>query len=77
MRYFYRSPVGIFYIVPNRDGRWTLGVVDDVKLGSYHSPYAAAGDVYAQATGYDAWDMLPVEKLLYAPTDLGEWDRLP
>lgn len=51
LRYVFCSPVGTFWIEPRHDGRWTLGV-NDMALGSYHSPESAADDVACQATGH-------------------------
>ena len=71
--FFYRSPVGVFWIrpQPNSGGRFWLGI-DDERLGSYHSPRAAADDVYCQATGWSEWDLL---RRPNAPTDITEWER--
>ena len=69
MYWTYRSNVGTFWIKPDGRGRFTLGLNSDA-LGSYHSAYAAADDVYMCATGYFEWD----RKLsVMEPTDLGEW----
>ncbi len=75
MKYTYRTRVGTFCIrpQPNSPGRWWLCIGDDA-LGSYHSPEAAADDVYTQSTGHFEWDSLPpVED----PTDLSEWTPIP
>jgi hypothetical protein len=73
MVYYYRSRVGTFWIRPqsSNPGRVQLGVGDEI-LGSYHSPQAAADDVYTQHTGFDAWDSLPS---VTEPTDLSEWQK--
>jgi hypothetical protein len=73
MRYIYRSRVGVFYIMPDGEGRWWLGV-DGERLGSFHSPQAAADDMSGQHTGYHPWDSLPK---ISEPTDLSEWEKLP
>jgi len=71
--YFFRSPVGLFWIrpQPNSGGRFWLGI-DDERLGSYHSLRAAADDVYSQATGFYRWDSLRRPDV---PIDLTEWER--
>ncbi len=69
--WLYKTFTGTFYIRKQPDKRWGLWV-DDELLGSYHSPGAAADDVYTQRTGYHAWDSLsPVSK----PCDLSEWEQ--
>jgi hypothetical protein len=71
MTYIYRSRVGVFFIVPNNQGGWWLGV-DDERLGHFLSPQAAADAVYMQATGHYDWDCFPS---VSGPTDLSEWER--
>jgi hypothetical protein len=73
MVYYYRSSVGTFWIrpEPGSPSQVQLGVGDEV-LGCYHSPEAAADDVYTQHTGYYAWDSLPS---VTDPTDLSEWQK--
>jgi len=63
----------MFWIAPQPDGsgRYWLGI-DDKVLGSYHSPIAAADDVYCQATGWYKWDSL---EPITSPTDLSEWTK--
>ncbi|AHG92873.1 hypothetical protein J421_5356 (plasmid) [Gemmatirosa kalamazoonensis] len=72
----YRTPVGVFWIrpQPNSDGRWWLGVGDEMPLGSYHSPEAAASDMGDQVTGWSDWDLL---RGAQAPRDLSEWTPGP
>jgi len=73
--FHYRTRVGTFWIAqqPGGRGRFLLGIGDEA-LGSYHSPAAAADDVYCQATGCYEWDALgPVT----SPTDLSEWRKGP
>lgn len=69
MWYHYRSDVGTFWIGPDGSGRFRLGI-DDERLGSYHSPKAAADDVYSQSTGCSEWDSLLATS---EPSDLSEW----
>lgn len=68
--YCYKSPIGVFIIKPQPDGRWGLWFGDDL-LGSYHSEIAAADDVYTQATGNYQWDS---SSWLDVPTDIHEWE---
>jgi len=72
MIFAYRSPFGVFVIRPHQ-GRWGLWCEDEL-YGSYHSPQAAADDVYMQATGHDEWDMKSPDGT--EPTDLSEWERI-
>jgi hypothetical protein len=68
----YQTPVGTFWIRP-RGRVFVLGIGDE-DLGSYHSPQAAADDVFTRVTGYDPWDssdVLDGEE----PTDLSEWSH--
>ena len=72
--YEYRTRKGPVRIVPNDRGRWDI-VFEDEKLGSYHSPRAAASDASAGATflpssGVEFYD-------LDIPEDLPEWDQRP
>lgn len=71
MTFYYRSHVGMMKIVPLRDGRWAL-CINDEALGSYHSPDAAADDVYTQNTGHFGWDSGPIPM---TPLDLSDWER--
>lgn len=70
MQYWtYQTSVGTFWIKPNKNNRFTLGVNDEA-LGSYHSPHQAADDVFMCATGYWKWDN---QLTVNDPTDLSEW----
>lgn len=69
--WFYKSKVGTFKIIPGSNGRYLLYIGDE-NLGSYHSPDAAADDVYMCATGHYPWDK---QLTVTSPTDLGEWQR--
>lgn len=74
--YHKHTAVGTFWIRPHDFGRWGLFIEKDGEtelLGSYHSPEAAADDVYTQHTGWDTWD-IPIRH--DAPVDLGEWEAL-
>jgi len=68
--YQYRSPLGVFIIKSQANGRWGLWLNDEL-LGSYHSSVAAADDVFMQATGDYDWDTL---NDIDIPTDVYEWD---
>ena len=68
--YRYRSPIGHFRVEPQDDGRWALWFKEEI-LGSYHSPVAAADDVYTQSTGDYDWDSLRGADI---PTDIYEWE---
>ncbi|KAF0112175.1 MAG: hypothetical protein FD149_2475 [Rhodospirillaceae bacterium] len=63
-----RTSVGLFWIAPDRDHRYTLGL-DDETLGNYHSPGKAGDDVFLHATGHSPWD----ESSFSAPEDISEW----
>jgi hypothetical protein len=54
-RWQYSSKHGVFTIYPTPNGRYTLSL-DNEALGFYHSPGAAADDVYMGATGAYEWD---------------------
>lgn len=71
--FIYKSPVGTFWIKPNDDGRFVLGI-DQETLGFYHSAVSAADDVYVHVTGYYPWDKLD-GKIHDAPTDIYEWQE--
>ena len=70
--FYYNSPVGTFWIKPRPDGRFALEINNDI-LGFYHSPVAAADDVYVHVTGYYPWDSL--DGTVDGPTDIHEWNR--
>ena len=64
-------------IIPTR-GRWGLFSRehgDWVLRGVYRTPQLAAGDVYCQATGDDAWDRLPYSVIPSEIEDISEWER--
>lgn len=68
----YQSKKGVFWIKKNPDGRYALGVESEC-LGNYHSPQAAADDVFCCVTGYAPWDD---QGTVDQPTDLGEWEKV-
>lgn len=70
--YFYKSPVGVFWIRPTTDRRFVLGFGHEI-IGVYYTPVAAADDVYVHVTGCTEWDML--DGKVDGPTDLSEWDK--
>jgi len=69
----YESPIGTIYIKRVGTGYGIIFEDGNFCCGGYTSPDAAAGDVYAKATGYDGWDLsdVPFEDI---PTDLAEWE---
>ena len=69
----YQTSKGKFWIKPQGNGRFLLGI-DDEGLGSYITPKQAADDVYCCATGYYPWDALMI---VDQPADLSEWNYLP
>jgi hypothetical protein len=69
MHWIYKSNVGTFWIKPDHNNRFILGINDDA-LGSYLNPIQAADDVYMCATGYWEWDK---QLTVNCPTDLSEW----
>lgn len=72
--YIFRSNIGVFRIGvdPYNSGRLVLTLGDE-RLGYYHSPMAAADDVYVHCTGCYGWDCL--DGKVDAPRDLSEWER--
>lgn len=71
MYWTYKTNVGTFWIKPNRNNMFTLGI-DDEALGSFSTPENAASDVYSCATGYWPWDK---RLITIHPEDLSEWHR--
>jgi hypothetical protein len=72
MVWVYKSKRGSFSIRRLQNGRFGLYVGDEM-LGSYHTPEAAADDVFMCVTGHDPWDnQLTVDY----PADLGDWQQL-
>lgn len=54
--WYYRSPIGMMKIFRTNSGRFILEISDE--RFSYHSPQAAASDVYNHVTGCYEWDSL-------------------
>jgi len=67
----YRARIGTLTIKPLDDGRYGL-FYDDELWGSWHSPWAAADEVYTHSSGCTDWDMSDED----GPTDLSEWMRV-
>ena len=69
--YFYRSPLGVFWIRPltGRVGRYQLGI-ENLPLHAHYNPYDAAEAVHRKETGYSVWDGRADIK---PPSDLTEW----
>lgn len=71
--WLYNSPVGLMRIFFNSSERYSLEI-DGTVYGFYHSPIAAADDVYTHSTGCDSWDLLD-GNIQDVPTDLYEWEH--
>ena len=69
----YHSPIGDFQIRQLSNGRYGLYFAD-ILWGSWHSPEAAADDVYMHETSCYDWDRLD-GKLNQVPSNLSEWER--
>lgn len=74
--YVLHTPVGTFWIAPQRDrpGFLELGI-GTAALGWYHSAEAAAEDVATRTTGCRQWDAS--RRRATDPRDLMDWVRLP
>ena len=70
--YEYKSKIARMSIRPGENGKWALWI-EDCIYGPYHSPEAAADDVYMQATGHYEWD---TQNEITEPCDLSEWTRI-
>ena len=70
--YRYKSKVGTFTIRTTTNG-YGLFFNGDL-LGVYHSPVAAADEVFTHTTGEDSWDEL--DGNVNPPTDLSEWESI-
>lgn len=68
----YNSSVGIMKIYLSSNQRYILEICDEI-YGSYHSPQAAADDVYNHATGCYEWDSLDC-CVPDVPSGLSEWE---
>ena len=75
MVFVYKSPIGLMKIFLDSNQRYALAIGDTV-YGHYHSPVAAADDVYCFATGCYEWDKLQTKMMLDVPTDIHEWQRI-
>lgn len=72
MQYAWSTPIGTWWIRRRQsDDRWEIWWKDNC-FGSYHSPAAAASDVYAKATGNSEWDM---QQRFSAPEAIRDWHR--
>lgn len=71
MHFLYQTASGTFWIKhdPGDPEKFLLGF-DDITLGKYDTPEAAARDVYTQQTGWDRWDTLME---VSGPEDLSQW----
>jgi hypothetical protein len=71
MYYEFQTSVGMFRIEPDPDDSTkVLLSIDNVSLGKYDSPAAAAAAVFGQNTGWERWDLL---RQISGPRDLSEW----
>ena len=75
MEYYWRSPVGMFWIrpMPGNTGRYCLGNDVNGPLGAYDSPEAAADDFAGGHSGAFDWDQIAHTRT--APRELSEWRR--
>ena len=73
MWYHFKTKIGTFWICPepHRPGLFRLNI-DDVRLGDYTSPAAAANDACIQVTGWSERGLLESVKV---PCDISEWTR--
>lgn len=71
MRYIYESPIGTFWIQPDKK-MWALGL-DGECLGHYKIPEQAVDDVAMHVTGWYAWDGR--DRSENEPKELSEWER--
>jgi hypothetical protein len=69
MHWTFNTHVGTFWIKPNQNKRFTLGIDYD-SLGSYSSPEMAADDVFECETGFWPWDK---QLTVLHPDCLHEW----
>ncbi len=70
--FYYDSPAGLFTIQYDFDDNSYILRLDDEILGFYHTPIAAADDVYCQHVGLTKWDNSPLP--LDVPTGIDEWE---
>lgn len=69
MLWTYETEVGIFWIKPDNNFKFSLGVNETI-LGSYFTPVSAAEDVRLRTTGHPLWDTLRSNS---TPIDLSDW----
>lgn len=65
----HRTGLGIFFIMPRNDGRFTL-MFENEALESHHSPESAAQEV---AGGHCYWPSIGNPSRLGIPEELSEW----
>jgi hypothetical protein len=69
--WFYESGIGRFKIIRKDFNAYELWI-DNIDLGLYDSPEAAAAAVYHQSTGWDEWDTSDTDS---KPSDIGVWEE--
>ena len=72
--WIYRSPIGLMKIFPNHSRRYSLEI-NGITYGSYHSPNAAAQDVYSHVTDCIEWDMLD-GTVFDVPDSIYDWHKI-
>ena len=72
-KYYYKTRVGVFSIIPIREGRWEACFGDE-WLGTYHSPNAAAADLLG---GHTVTPSCGETADLGIPGDIGKWSTRP
>jgi hypothetical protein len=71
MYYEFLTSIGMFRIqVDQEEPERVILSIDNILIGKYESPEAAARAVYAQQTGWERWDFL---REISGPRDLSEW----
>ncbi len=69
--WYYHSPIGVMKIFQSNSGRFILEILGERFF--YHSPQAAADDVYCHTTGCYEWDSLD-GSVLDVPSGIRDWD---
>ncbi len=70
-RYYYKTPIGTFSIVPDFEhGDYRL-YIEGKWLGSYKSPRTAADRVHLRSTGHESWDVRRGSKF---SADFEDWE---
>lgn len=72
--WIYNSPIGRFTIKQLSNGRYGLFYSDEL-YGSWHSPQAAADEIYTHTTGCNRWDTLDGQ-IDDVPTYISEWIKI-